>query len=546
MQRLPWLAWFALGWLLLLGGLPVARLLGEAVQPAALSAVLADTGAWRAAGRSLLVASLSAALAAVIGGALAHALLLRALPGRRGLIFLSTLPLLVPPQVMALAFAQAGGPASPLLLALGLAPPLGTPNPLYGLGGMVLLLGIQGAPLVLLGVASLVRRLPGEAFMAGEGLGAPPAMVLRRLAWPLLWPGLASGAALAFLAALGNFGIAALLGIPGRYVVLPVLIWQRLAGAGVAGLSQAAALSILLALMALPALWLQGRLARRASLPEGRAFRPMPLPRPVALGGVALIGLYLLLVLGLPLLSLLTTAAVPALGVEPSLATLTARHFLAALAPGAQTLTAFAHSLMLSLACALLLALVAMPIALLARARPVRWALGVADLPNALPGACTGVAAILVVLTLPGLGALYGTLWLIGLAYLSRFQALAMRPVGVAAARLDPRLDAAAASLGAGWWRRLRVVHVPALMPAAMTGGILVVLLAVNEVTISSLLYGPGQQTLGVLVFNLQDSGQAPLAAAVSCLSLLLVAALMALASLMAGRLPPGTLPWRP
>jgi iron(III) transport system permease protein len=90
------------------------------------------------------------------------------------------------------------------------------------------------------------------------------------------------------------------------------------------------------------------------------------------------------------------------------------------------------------------------------------------------------------------------------------------------------------------------VVHLPPLAPAIAAGALLVMLLAVNEVTVSSLLHGPGTQTLGVLVFNLQDGGQSPQAAAVGCLSLLLVAGLMAAAGLLGRRLPPGTLPWRP
>lgn len=447
---------------------------------------------------------------------------------------------------MALAFAQAVGPSSPLLLMLDMAPPLGTPNPIYGLGGMVLLLGIQGAPLVMLAIAALLRRLPGEAVLAAQGLGAHPALALRRIVWPLLWPGLMSGAALAFLAALGNFGIAAMLGIPGRYVVLPVLIWQRLSGAGVAGLGQAAALSVMLAVLALPAIWAQSRAARSASLPEGQPFKPLPLHPAVSLVISVVVGVYLFVVLGLPLVALVISAVVPALGVAPTASSITLRHFSEALLPGAQTLSALANSFSLAVLAAIVLALAALPVALMARNRAVRLAMGMADLTNALPGACTAIAAILVVLTVPGASALYGSLALIGLAYLAKFQSLAVRPVSVAAARLDPRLDAAAASLGAGWWRRLRSVHLPALAPAAMAGGVLVVLLAVNEVTISSLLHGPGQQTIGVLVFNLQDSGQAPLAAAVSCIALLLVAALMALATLAAGRLPAGTLPWKP
>jgi iron(III) transport system permease protein len=151
-----------------------------------------------------------------------------------------------------------------------------------------------------------------------------------------------------------------------------------------------------------------------------------------------------------------------------------------------------------------------------------------------------------VVLSLPGGGMLYGTLGLILFAYLTRFQALALRPAAAAAARLDPALDEAARGMGAGVVRRIFRVHLPPLAPALAAGGILVALQAVNEVTVSSLLYGPGTQTLGVLVFGLQESGNAPLASAVSCLALGLMAALMAAATLAARRLPAGTLPWRP
>ena len=123
---------------------------------------------------------------------------------------------------------------------------------------------------------------------------------------------------------------------------------------------------------------------------------------------------------------------------------------------------------------------------------------------------------------------------------------MALRPAAAAAARLDPLLDFAARGMGAGLWSRLRSVHLPPLTPGLAAGGILVALQAVNEVTISTLLHGPGTQTLGVLVFNLQDGGDGPQAAAVSLVALLLVAGLMALASLFARRLPDGTLPWRP
>lgn len=535
----------AVGWLLLIGAIPLLRLLAEALAGGALAAALAEPAVWRAAWRSLVVSLGAAALATAIGAALAWALLLRGVPGRRVLIFLAVLPALVPAQVMALGWIQAGGPASPLLLALDLAPPIGTPNPVYGPGGMVALLGVQGAPLVLLAVAALLRRVPGEAVLAARGLGAAPELALRRAVWPLLAPGLLAGAGLAYVAALGNFGVGALLGIPARFTVLPVLIWQRLSTGGAAALAQAASLAVLLAAMAAPALALQALAARRAPASGRLAYAPLPL------GGarwplLGLVALYLLVVLAVPLAALVASALVPAMGMELNAATLTGRHFAAALAPGAHTAAAFGNSLLLSFGAALLLAAAALPVALAMRARPVKAASAATDLPYALPGACTGVAAILVVLSLPGGGAVYGTLGLILFAYLTRFQALALRPAAAAAARLDPQLDEAARGMGAGLIRRLLSVHLPPMAPALAAGGILVALTAVNEVTVSALLYGPGTQTLGVLVFGLQESGQSPLAAAVSCLALGLMAALMAAASLAARRLPAGTLPWRP
>jgi iron(III) transport system permease protein len=538
------LALAALAWLLLVGAVPMLRLLAEVGAGSALWALPQDGGVWRAARRTLTVALGAAAVAAAIGTALAAMLLLHRVPLRRLLVFLVILPLLVPPQVLALAFIQIGGPSSPLLLALGLAPPLGTTNPIYSPGGMILLLGVQGAPLVFLSVAAAVRRLPGEAIAAARGLGATPGAALREVAWPLLLPAVAAGTGLAYVAALGNFGIAALIGIPARYPLLSVLIWERLSGIGPSALAQVAALSILLAAMALPGLLLQAYAARAASLASGSAFQPLPLGGARA-ASAAVLG-YVAVVLLLPLLALLSSALVPAMGMEIGPHTATLRNFAAILAPGAHTLSALSNSLALAGVAALALGLAAVPVALALRSRPIRAVASVADLPYALPGACTGVAAILMAFLAPGGAALYGTLWLIGLAYLTRYQALALRPVAAAAARLDRRVEEAAQGLGAGPWRRLVEIQGPILAPAVAAGAILVMLLSVNEVTVSSLLYGPGAQTLGVLVFTLQDSGQSPMAAAVSLVSLLLVGALMALATLAGRRLPPGTLPWRP
>lgn len=542
-------------WIALVSALPMLRLGLEGLLPSLPGApeglalaVFSDARVWRAARRTLVVATLGTALSTALGAAAAVALGLCALPARRTLAFLFVLPMLIPPQIAALAWIGALGPSSALLNAVGLAPPLGTPHPLYSPAGIAMLLGVQHAPLVFLPMMGGLRRFPAGLVEAARLAGAGRMAVLRGIVLPLLAPPLAAGASLAFIAAIGNFGITALLGIPANYTVLTVLIWQRLAGLGPAGLSEAALMSLLLAGLAALALAAEAAAGRR-----GRRFiaagTTAPAP-PLALGGLTLpvlaaLVLYLAAVLALPLAALVSTALVPAAGVRLSLATATLANFVSVLFVQSNTIVAFRNSLLLAglssailVAAALLMTRVQLP-------KAARLAI---DLPYALPGVCVAVAAILVYLRpLPLLGvSLYGTLGLILIAYLARFQALALKPIAGAAARLDPALEEAARLAGAGALRRLVSIALPLLAPAAAAAAILVALTALNEITLSILLYAAGSQTLGVVVFGLNDGGAAGKAAAVSIVSLLLVLALMAAASLAARRLPPGTLPWSP
>ena len=85
----------------------------------------------------------------------------------------------------------------------------------------------------------------------------------------------------------------------------------------------------------------------------------------------------------------------------------------------------------------------------------------------------------------------------------------------------------------------------PLVAPAAGASVILVFLIACNELTISALLWSAGTQTLGVAIYNLDDSGSFNLASALSVLVVVMVIAMMIALELMAKRLPKGVVPWR-
>ena len=170
-----------------------------------------------------------------------------------------------------------------------------------------------------------------------------------------------------------------------------------------------------------------------------------------------------------------------------------------------------------------------------------------AETAYALPGLVISVAFIIVFLRpLPILGlSIYGTHAIILGAYLAAFLALGLKPVVVAFAALDPALDDAARVAGAGFWRRLLRIDAPLVLPAGMSGAVLVALIAFSEVTLSSILWTRGTETLGTVIFNYEDGGYAGLAAAMSVVAVLATLSLMAVLDRLGRRLPPGIVPWR-
>ncbi len=491
----------------------------------------------------------STALAALLGGGLALLTALTDLRGRETMGFLFVLLLIIPPQITALAWIALVGPASPVLAPLGLAPAPGSPEPIFGPAGIVLLLGIEQAPLVFIALRAGLRALPRDLTDAARAAGAGPWRTLLSVILPLSAPALAGGLSLAFVAAIGNFGTPALLGIPGRYLVLTTEIYQHLTGFGPSALGSVTLLSLLLGALALAAVALErllgGRLDVRATAAAGEPFA-LGRARPFAEAGVWLL---LLALLGLPLAALLGSALVKAEGLTLGPATITLAQFRDALGSGSPVLRALWNSLRLAGGAALALAVLAAPASHLARhagagQRALRLALLAADLPFAMPGVVLAIACILLFLRPVGGIAFYDTLRIILAAYLMRFLPLARRPVTAALERLDPSLEEAAAISGAAPLRRFGDVTLPLIAPAVAAGALMVFLIAFNELTVSALLWSEGHETMGVIVYNLGQAGEFGQAAAVASIATAITVALMALAE-RAGRHRPGLLPWR-
>ncbi len=547
-----------LGIIVIFSLLPMLRLLQEVVLPkgafslAAIRAGLGDPTAWVAARNSVIVGVGGTALAVTLGAFVAILVTMTDIRGTQILILCFVTPLMIAPQVTALAWLQVAGPSSPLLHLLGIAPPIGTPNPLYSPGGIVLLLGIQYAPLVFLILRAGLRKLPRELVEAAQATGARPLRVIFTIVLPLMTPSIVGAAALAFVSCVGNFGIPAFLGIPANYLVLPTLIFQRLAGGGPAVLSDVAYLSVLIGLIAMAGIVLQDRFAKRRDFriaTTSLGVEPYRLGRWRILATAGMWGL-IVVILVLPMVGLILTSLVHGYGIRLSMETVTLDNYRFVLWDYAAARRAFANSLMLATTAAVFAVIVAIPLGYVmawGKSGWIRWLNFAVELPYALPGVVLSIAALLMFLKpIPLTGIqIYNTVWIILFAYLARFLVLAVRPTVNSYAQLDRALEEAAEIAGAGLFTRLRTIVAPLVAPAAMAGGLLIFMTALSELTVSALLWSSGSETIGVIIFAFEQGGDSKYAAALSAVVVAITFALMLSVNLFARHLPDGVLPWR-
>ncbi|GEM87968.1 ABC transporter permease [Meiothermus granaticius] len=309
---------------------------------------------------------------------------------------------------------------------------------------------------------------------------------IRRLKvlFPPLAPALLVAGGTVYIALLGNFGVPAVLGVPDRVYVLPTLAYARLTSSlSPDPLGQAAALALWLGLLALPAL-----LLGQAPMVEAAAERERE-PRLWARG--LLLG-YGLAALGLSTLGLLREAL--------------QNPYSGALEPAfraAWELPLVRQGLQNSLLLAGVTTVLLVTLALALRPFPglLRSLRGLLDVYYLLPGTLLGIGLILLLAPTP----LYGTPWLLLLAYLLHLSPLALRALE-SGARVEGLVLAARTHGLAAPRAWLRVGYPPLLAPA-FAAGFLIFPLALSELTLSALLYAPGAETLGVAVLSALNGG---------------------------------------
>lgn len=499
-------------------GWPIGRLFAVALgrDPGTVVGVLDDQLATTAIWNSLWTAAPVALLSVLAGTATALITERGALAGRRWFRLGVLLPMIVPPFVSAFGWVRAYGPRGLTDQVVGLSLP-----GLYGPTGIVLVLTVAATPLAYLVVAgALASRVEPDLEWAARAGGAGWVGTLVAVTLPLLRPALVSAFAVSFVFALNAFGVPAVLGTPAGFATITTRLYEDLALSGdpatfVRATTMAASLVVIafVVIGSADALF-TGRRADRTGLPAGRGSES-------GAGRVAAIVLALAIVAStlVPFVALVLTSLTKAVGLAPVPGNWTLANFADALGPG--FLGGLATSLLLATSAAtIVLGLAAVGVfAMVGRARLLGTAV---TLGFAVPGSALAIGVLLA----EGRW-LRDTLAIILVAYVAKLWAIGHRQLAGSVDRLPPDLVRAARASGAGPIDAFRSVTVPLLRVSVVAAWLVAFLFALHELTMSTLLYGPGTATLAVVVLGVQQLGDPTVSAALSVLltGIVLVAA---------------------
>ena len=436
-------------------------------------------------------------------------------PFKRLFFGLALVPLIIPGILFTVSWIMLGSPKIGIL-NLWLQRWLGTDYVffnVYTIWGMIWVDGLHYSPMAFLLMTAAFRSmdpaLEESAAMSGAGLFH----VLRRITLALSWPAIFATLLILFVRAIESFEVPALLGIPAGIFVFTSAIFEAIHRyPSQIGLASAYGVS-LLAITSI-GIYFQSRLSAHGSryaTMTGKGFRPRRLDLgPWRYLTAAIFIVYFLFIVALPFFVLLWSS-LQKFYTAPSIAglanlTLDPYRFVF----NHPTLVrSFWNSLLLCLGSATLIMLIASVIAwIVVKTKvPGRWLLdNVASLPMVFPGLVLGLAIMIFYLNV-NIG-VYGTMWIMLIAYVTRFMPYGLRYATASMVQIHHELEESAAMSGASWGRTFVRIILPLLKPGLLAGWIYVAIVSVRELSSSILLYSPGTEVLSIVIWELWENGQ--------------------------------------
>src|SRR5262249_50096049 len=452
-------------------------------------------------------------------------------PGRAAFEQLMALPYYVTPLMGALAWALIASPSSGFVnqiwRALGGESHLVDINTPWGIAWVMAL--FEGSVAFVM-IGAVMKSMDPAMEEASQVLGAGRTRTMLRITLPLVLPGVLGAAVFVFAEMLGSFSAALVLGLPSRFYVITTAMYQ-LVSQYPPRFPTAAAMGVCLFAVMFAMVYVYRRVvsARSHATITGKAYRP----RVMNVGRLRfmLLGVclgYLGIALGLPLLTIVYASFQRLATAVPRADNFTLANYATALSLDAVR-SALWNSLLLGLGTAtigvLLMGFLSWMIyrSRLPGAGPIEYLL---MFPQAVPRLVFAFGMLWAWLIFPI--PIYGTLWLLLIAYLTVFLPLGLRTISGVMLQIDRTLEESAQMCGASWGYRLRTVTMPLLRPGLVAAWLLLFIASVRELGASILLMGPKAKVITPAIVESWFSTSTELTAAMAFLQTLAVAAALA------------------
>lgn len=488
---------------------------------------------------TLILAGGTSLFAIISGTGLAWVVVRTNTPGRRMIEVASVIPFILTSFVGALAWILLASPGLGLINQLWHF--LGFESELvniYSLAGMIFVGAVHDMPLVYLMVASALRSMDPTLEEASLASGAGPWQTMLRVTLPLVSPAIFASGLLVFVLAAEQYGVPAVLGSPAKIRVLTTAIVET----GVVypprhGLG--ASLSVTLLVIALVGLWIQRQAmgARSYTTIGGKGTRP----RRVELGAVRWVlfvacAIYLLLAVVLPFSTLFVSSIRTVWTADFRWAQFTLENYRWILFEYPITQRAITNSLFLAVVGATIGILFCAIISFLSlRTRlPGRKLIDyLSMLPLGFPGVVLAYGLLQAWISPPLV--LYGTIWILMVAYITRDLPLGVRATSSTLVQIHPELEESSLSCGANWFQTLKNITFPLLKPGIIAGWILLFVSFTRELSASILLYSPRLEVLSVAIYDMYYDGNFRGLSALAFLQILLALVMLFIAKWAVG-----------
>ena len=502
--------------------------------------VLANPNVHEALANSLIVCGGGTALALAIGLAFSWIVVRTNTPGKGFIAAVSMIPLFVPPLVAGVAWVMLGSPKTGLINTVLKWFGIDFRVDLYTMTGLIFVFGIYYAPYVYMFTASALRNMDPSLEEAAEVAGASPIATLFTVTFPLILPAIISGMLLSFIVMLGIYGIPAVLGAPANLAVLTTYIFKLTAWSPPL-YNTAAAVAIVLMVVTGFLVFMQQKVVsgRSYATVAGKAFRPRSLDLgPWRWVTLALAVVYLLVVVVLPTLALVITAFRKFMFIRDFASLIDLKQYslvhFQAVFDNPITMLSIWNTLEVGVITALAGGTLAFAIGYTIHRTQVGGRRSIdllSTLPVAIPGLVIGVAYLWAWIALPG--GLYGTIWILALAFIARFMPDTVRALSTSFMQIHRELEEAAWICGRGLLSTIRTIVLPLASPGVIAAMTLLFVLGIRELGSSLFLYTSKTTVMAVLLLDYYEGGNTGKTAAFSLVQTVLLAVLIGAAHLV-------------